>query len=200
MLTGAEESKPKNIPVSKRLDEYITHASTNLKPRTVKRYREANEVQLKPALNRSKLHELDATRIEAVYAGKLEQGVSPSTIQLIHSVLSGALKRGVRTMLIQHNPCKDVEAPRIERAQMEPLPPSREASALPTAASEDSLQALWVLALTIGARSGELAGLKAGDVDLRSETLRIADTCYDSDTFRFEAHSTLGTYGPSASG
>ncbi len=123
MLTGAEESKPKNIPVSKRLDEYITHASTNLKPRTVKRYREANEVQLKPALDRSKLHELDATRIEAVYAGKLEQGVSPSTIQLIHSVLSGALKQGVTLKLVQHNPCKDVGAPRIERAEMESLPP-----------------------------------------------------------------------------
>ena len=60
-----------------------------------------------------------------------------------------------------------------------PYPPSREASALLTAASEDSLQALWVLALTIGARSGELAGLKAGDVDLRSETLRIARTVYN---------------------
>ncbi len=99
MLTGAEESKPKNIPVSKRLDEYITHASTNLKPRPLKHYRAANEVHIKPALGRSKLHELDATRIEAVYAGKLEQGVSPSTIQLIHSVLSGALKRGVRLKL-----------------------------------------------------------------------------------------------------
>jgi integrase len=121
MLTGAGESKPKNIPVSKRLDEYITHASINLKPHIVKRYREANEVHIKPALGRSQLHELDTTRIEAVYAEKLEQGVPPSTIQLIHSVLSGALKRGVRLKLVQHNPCKDVEAPRIERAEVEPF-------------------------------------------------------------------------------
>ena len=54
-----------------------------------------------------------------------------------------------------------------------------EASALLTAASEDGLQALWVLALTTGARSGELAGLQAGDVNLHSKTLRIARTVYN---------------------
>ena len=36
-----------------------------------------------------------------------------------------------------------------------------------------------MLALTTGARSGEPAGLKAGDVDLRSGTLRIARTVYN---------------------
>ena len=111
MLTGPEESKPKNIPVSKLLDEYITHASTNLKPRPLKHYRAANEVHIRPALGRSKLHELDAARIEAVYAEKLEQGVPPSTIHLIRSVLSGALKRSVRLKLVQHNPCKGLRSP-----------------------------------------------------------------------------------------
>jgi len=39
MLTNTEESKPKTITVGKLLDEYITHATPNLKPRTVKKYR-----------------------------------------------------------------------------------------------------------------------------------------------------------------
>ena len=177
MLTGAEESKPNNITVRKLLDEYITHASINLKPRTVKRYREAIEVHLKPALGKDKLHELDAMRIEEVYAKKLEQSVSPSTIQLIHAVLSGALKRGVRLKLVQHNPCKDVEVPRIERAEVEPF--TKEAAALLSAASKDRLRCLWVLSLTTGMRQGELVGLKAGDVDIRAGKLRITRTVYN---------------------
>lgn len=47
MLTGAEESKPKTITAGKPLDEYISAAAVNLKPRTVKRYREAIEIHLK---------------------------------------------------------------------------------------------------------------------------------------------------------
>ena len=119
MLTGAEWSKAKNITLSKPLDEYITHASTNLNPRTVKRYHGTISVHLKPAIGRLKLHSLDALIIEGMYARKLSDGVSPSTIQLIHAVLSSAIKRAVRLKLVQHNVCKGVETQRIETKEVE---------------------------------------------------------------------------------
>jgi hypothetical protein len=53
---------------SQLLDEYISAATPNLKPRTVKRYREAIEVHLKPALGKTKLHQLDALKIEGTYS------------------------------------------------------------------------------------------------------------------------------------
>ena len=178
MLTNTEESKPKTITVSKHLDEYIQHTSINLKPRTVKRYREAIEVHLKPALGKVALHQLDALKIEEMYARKLQQGVSPSTIQLINAVLSSAVKRAVRLKLVQHNPCKDVETPRIERAEVVPFTPE-EVSALLTAASNDRLRCMWILSLTTGMRQGELVGLKAGNVNLRDGTLRVSRTVYN---------------------
>jgi hypothetical protein len=52
MLAGAEESKPENITVAKHLDDYMRAAEANLKPRTVKRYREAIEAHLKPTIRR----------------------------------------------------------------------------------------------------------------------------------------------------
>jgi integrase len=81
LLTGAEESKPENITVGKLLDDYLQQARTNLKPRTVKRYREAIEAHLKPAFGKGKLHTLDAQNIERLYAKKLEH-VSPTSRRL----------------------------------------------------------------------------------------------------------------------
>jgi integrase len=77
MLAGAEAARPENISVAKHLDDYLQHAQTNLKPRTVKRYREAIDAHLKPSFGNCKLHNLDAQAIEQVYAKKLQAGLSP---------------------------------------------------------------------------------------------------------------------------
>jgi integrase len=178
LLAGAEESKPQNITVAKHLDDYLQHAQANLKPRTVKRYREAIDAHLRPALGKEKLHTLDARRIEALYARKLEQGLSPASIHVLHAVLSASLKRAVRLKLIQHNPCKEVEKPRVEREEVEVFD-LQEVKFLLSAAKNDRLEALWVLALTTGLREGELLGLQACDVDLCACTLRVSRTVYN---------------------
>jgi integrase len=178
MLTGAEESKPKTITVAKLLDEYITAATPNLKPRTVKRYREAINLHLKPSLGKVKIHALDALAIEGIYSRKLADGVSPSTIQLVNAVLSSSLKRAVRLKLVQHNPCKDVELPRIEREEVEVFDPS-EVQAIFAAAKHDPLEALWVLALGTGMREGELIGTHVRDFDRANGTLAIRRTVYN---------------------
>ena len=123
LLAGAEEAKPENITVGLHLNDYLKHVQTNLKPRTVKRYREAIDAHLRPAFGALKLHKLDAQRIEQLYAKKLAQGLSPASIHVLHAVLSASLKRGIRLKLIQHNPCKDVQTPSIsEREEVEDSP------------------------------------------------------------------------------
>jgi integrase len=119
LLAGTEEAKPDNITVAKHFDDFLKHVQTNLKPCTFKRYREAVDAHLRPALGKQKLHTLDAKKIEMVYAKKLERGLSPASIHVLHAVLSASLKRAIRLKLIQHNPCKDVETPRIEREEVE---------------------------------------------------------------------------------
>ena len=65
----------------------------------MKRYRETIEKHLKPAFGKDKLHELDALTTEAddrryVRAELSIEGVSFSTVELIHAVPSSALKSG----------------------------------------------------------------------------------------------------------
>ena len=178
MLTATEEVQPSNITVSKALDDYLNAGGSNLKPRTVKRYSEAIQVHLKPSLGKEKLHELTALRVEEMYARKLSQGTSPSTIELMHAVLSACLKRSVRLRLVQHNVCRDVERPRIESEEVEIFSPSEVAAILSTA-KYDTLEALWVLALTTGMRQGEIIGLKVSDYDRAKGTLAIRRTLYN---------------------
>jgi len=77
-----------------------------------------------------------------------------------------------------HNVCKDVQTPRIDREEGEvfDLP---EVQALLTAASEDRIEAFWVLALTTGARVSELIGLKVSDYDPVNGTLSIRRSVYN---------------------
>ena len=175
LLAGAEESKQQNISVENHLWDYLKHAQANLKPRTVKRYREAIDAHLISAFAKEKLHTLDVQIIERVYAKKLEQGLSPASIQVLHAVLSASLKRAVRLKLIQHNPCKDVQKPKVEREEVEVFNP-QEIRDLLSATENDRLEALWILALTIGLREDELLGLQTCDVDLGAGTLRVSRT------------------------
>jgi len=125
LLQQADEVKPTNITVSTALDEYLQSAKQNLKPRTITRYQIAIETHLKPAFGKTKLHKLTAIEIEGVYARKLEDGLSASTIQGIHAVLSSAIKRAVRLKQAQTNVCRDVQTPKIVREEVEVFDPFR---------------------------------------------------------------------------
>lgn len=178
MMQTTEEATPKNIIVSKILDDYLAAATPNLKPRTVKRYSEAIQVHLRPALGKTKLHKLTALDVEDVYARKLQDGLSASTIQLINAVLSSALKRAVRLKLVSANVCRDVQTPKIQREEVAIFEPT-EVQALLSTAREERLRALWVLALTTGMREGEILGLQVSDYDAAKGTLRISRTIYN---------------------
>lgn len=177
-MTQTIEATPKNITVGEALDDYLAAATANLKPRTVKRYSEAIETHHRPAFGKVKLHKLTALDIEDVYARKLQDGLSASTIQLINAVLASALKRAVRLKLVEHNVCKDVQTPKISREEVAIFDPT-EVAAILTEARYDRLEALWTLALQTGAREGEILGLEVSDYDPKHGTLRISRTIYN---------------------
>jgi integrase len=178
VLAGAEESKPENITVGKHLDDYLLHAQSNLKPRTVKRYREAIDAHLKPSLGTCKLHDLDVRKIEDLYISKLNAGLSAGSVHLLHAVLSASMKRAVRLKLVHHNVCRDVDRPRIEREEI-PVFDAAEVQRILTAAKGDRLEALYVLAFSAGLRIGEALALQRDDVDFGRGTLKISRTIYN---------------------
>jgi integrase len=176
LVKAGEVHKPESkITVSAFMDRWITFAEQNLKPATIKRYREAIEIHVKPNLGDKKLHKLDAMTAQDMYARMQQDGLSPATVNLVHSVLSSAFKRAIKWGMLHHNVIENVEAPKIVRDEVEVFTPS-EVQALLSAASGDRLEALYVLALSTGMRGGELLGLEWKYINLDAGTLDVRQT------------------------
>jgi integrase len=126
-------------------------------------------------LGDKKLHKLDAITVQDMYARMQRDGLSPATVNLVHSVLSSAFGRAVKWGVLHHNVIKNVDAPRIVRNEVEIFAP-KEVRVLLSAAKYDRLEALYVLALSTGMRGGELLGLEWKHINLEAGTLDVRQT------------------------
>jgi integrase len=111
LLSKADASKPENITVSTLLDQWFEYQKQNIKPATAKRYREVIKIYIKPALGHIKLKSLTAYAVQQQYSKWLASGISPNTINHIHTVLSSAYKRAAKWQLA-HSIIRDVDAPK----------------------------------------------------------------------------------------
>lgn len=146
---------------------------------TVAGYETAVRKHIIPNLGRMKLSELQPLHLQRLYAKLLKQGLSPRTVQWIHTICGASLKQAVRWGLLNRNPADMVDAPRPERKQMRVL----DLADLP-----DFLRLMGKcphgdvakLALWTGLRRGELLALTWDNVDLvgrriyvRQNTVRV---------------------------
>ena len=150
-------------------------AQHNVRPRTYIRYRELIELHVLPTLGQVKLQKLLPQQLQHLYNTKLQEGYAPQTVKHIHRVLHRAFDYAVRWDLITRNLCDAVDAPRVPKKEMQVLN-AEQAQQFLAAAKGDSFEALYVLALTTGAREGELLGLKWEDLDLEHGKLHIKRT------------------------
>jgi hypothetical protein len=119
LLNQVEITKPENITVSTLLDQYLEYATPNLKFASVKRYREVIRLYIKPALGTAKTSELTAYQVQQQYSKWIAADISPNVIYMAHTVLSGAFKRGAKWQLVRSNIIRDVDAPKVERKEIE---------------------------------------------------------------------------------
>lgn len=101
--------------------------------------------------------------------------LSTRMVQSVHAVLRNALESAVREEIIPRNAAKLVKVPvpkyKVNRGLT--MPQAREVL---KAAEEHRLSALYVLALCLGLRRGELLGLRWVDVDLDGAKLEVIQT------------------------
>ena len=147
-------------------------AKRNVRPSTYARYEQLSRKHLIPALGSLRLKKLTALHLENLYEDKLEKGLSPRTVNYIHTTASKALGHAVAKDLLRRNVASFAEAPQPKGPEMLTLN-RKEARDLLEAAKGNRLEALYVLALATGMRRSELLGLKWGDLDLEACILLI---------------------------
>jgi integrase len=118
---------------------------------------------------------------------RLDSGLSPRTVQYVHTTLNKALSQAVRDGLIPRNAVASVKAPRPTREEIRPLD-REQVRALFDAASDHRLEVLYILAVTAGLRQGELLALRWEDIDLEAGKLKVRRTLSEARSGRiFEA-------------
>ncbi|HSV64798.1 MAG TPA: tyrosine-type recombinase/integrase [Mycobacteriales bacterium] len=101
------------------------------------------------------------------------QPLTTSSIRQIHWCLSGALKRAVRWHWIATNPLDQAEPPRAVTPGLHPPTPEQAAAILTKAFEDLSWGMLVWMAMTTGARRGELCALRLDLLDLDNAVLTI---------------------------
>jgi integrase len=114
------------------------------------------------------IHELDCAR---------GWPLSASAVREVHTVLSGAFKQAVAWGWTGNNPAKLATPPSAGKSGVSPPNATDVARLLTAATAEDPELGLFLrLAVVLGARRGELCGLKWRDVDLDDGEVLIASS------------------------
>jgi integrase len=69
-------------------------------------------LHLKPSIGGTKLQKLSSLDVQELYLSKLGSGLSPRTVQIIHTTLHKALKQAVRWSLVAKNMTESVTPPK----------------------------------------------------------------------------------------
>jgi integrase len=136
-----------------------------VRAKTYRGYEQLVRIHLVPALGRVKLPKLSPLQVQQLVNLKLEAGSSPRTVQYMRAVLRAALAQAVRWRLVSFNAAALAEGPTVRRKPVRALTPA-DAQGLLGAVVGDRLEALVVVALSLGLRQGEALGLRWPDVDL----------------------------------
>jgi integrase len=145
----------------------------NAKPRSYESFSTIVRKHIGPAIGRVRLDKLSPQHVQGMLDQMRKLGLSPQTIVNIRTVLRSALAQALKWGLVARNVATLVDPPRIPRPKVHALGPD-EARRLLEAARGERFEAIYVLALTLGMRRGEVLGLSWADVDLDSRTLRVS--------------------------
>jgi integrase len=126
-----------------------------------------------PQLGSLRLAKLAVTDVQGWLKYLSDEGMAPSTLKSRAVRLRSMLERAVQLELIARNPAARIKMPRVKKRDV-PVLTSEEIRHLIGASRGHRLEALFVLALTVGARQSELLGLQWSDVHWDQAELSIS--------------------------
>ncbi|WP_259537001.1 tyrosine-type recombinase/integrase [Herbiconiux daphne] len=148
------------MTVAEWLREWLSFtAMETTRPKTIRGYMTVVKNQINPYIGHIPLKELRPRDVRMMAAGICSSGLSSTTANQAHRVLSAALVAAERDELVNRNVAKLIPAPRKAVSPQKALT-LEECHRVFAAAKGDPLESLWMAALLTGAREGELLGLE----------------------------------------
>lgn len=161
---------------NQRVDDYLQQwlrdvVQPSLRPRTVQYYESLIYTYIIPAVGSHKLRDLNPQHVQKM-VNTLPTHLKPNSVRNIRSVLRRALNVALRWRLVTYNAAHGIVMPKIEKYTPR-IPTIEEADKFRAVIVGHPREALYVTALCLGLRRGELLGLLREDVCIETKTICV---------------------------
>ena len=169
-----------NATFGELCEAWLTAVAGRLAPNTVVETRRILDRFLLPTLGEVRLRRLRSEHLDHLCAQLLHHGgrdgkpLAQGTVLRVYGVARRALRIGVLWGWITANPANAITPPRDHPRPIRPPSPDEVGRLIAaTRSANPALASCLVVAVTTGARRGELCGLRWTDIDLERGTLDI---------------------------
>lgn len=171
-LVAVRHSNQRGLPVPNDRDtvasylaQWVETTRPSLRLRTCERYAELLRLHVIPEIGKMTLARFSQSpqHLQRLYARKLREGLSPTTVHHIHAVVHRALAQAERWGVVARNVASLVDAPRIATHEMSVLGEAQ-VRALAVEVKGSPHEGLIVLGYSTGMRLGEILGLRWRDL------------------------------------
>jgi integrase len=152
---------------------WLTHrVQQKNKASTYASYTEMTRLHITPHIGHVPLDKLTPQHCQEWLQVLQDKDLKPRTVQYARAILRAALNQAIKWGYLTRNVATLVEAPRVEKYQVEPLTEAQACALLDTVKGH-RLATLYQVALGLGIRRGEVIALHWADIDFTARTLRV---------------------------
>jgi integrase len=157
-------------------ERWLSISGADLSPTTLRRYHQLLDRHILPAIGDRPAHKVRTSDLDDLYLGLVNRkGLAPATVRQVHSVIRRAFRQAVRWGWVATNPAANTTPPRVPAASIEPPDVERVVALLKLANERNpAFGAFLHLAVTTGARRGELCALRWERIGWDNRTLTIS--------------------------
>jgi integrase len=193
-VESGDFTQPTKITFNEFVKKWLeNYAEPVLAPKTLVWYKQLLEARILPSFGDKKLEKIKPIDITSFYGslrtthkyikiygdGRREErtskGLSDKTIRHHHGIICAIFEKAIKWDVYKgDNPAHHVDAPRVERKKAKCYDLDQANAMLKALEKEELKHRIAVMiALTTGARLGEIMGLEWQDIDFKSKTLEI---------------------------
>lgn len=170
----------------------VTYKLKNVSSNTYARYLIYLKKHIIPSVGKIKLKELKAIHIQKVLNDCSENNMSLSSVKHIRTIFNQALELAFKQEMIPKNWTEYTTLPKKRKVEDVPVFTREEQEKIINSLEVNPLGVLIRLAISTGAREGELLGLHWSDVDFENKTITIKQALVKERTFSEDGKNITG--------
>lgn len=193
-VDSGDFSQPSKVTFQEFVKKWLKdYAEAELAPKTLVWYNQLLEARILPCFGDKKLEKIKPMDLIEFYSslrtkhkyfklygdGKRKEltsnGLSDKTIRHHHGVICSIFEKAIKWQVLKgNNPAHHVDAPKVERKKAKCYDIEQAETMLKALEKEDLKHRIAVMmALTTGARLGEIMGLEWQDINFKNKTMEI---------------------------